>query len=71
MIKTDKTTPGKTECHTAAGTCADINASPEGRHDMIATVAYYRAECRGFAEGCELEDWLAAEAEMIFAAAGR
>ena len=64
MKKADKPTPSNAESRTAAGTCADINTSPEGRHDMIATVAYYRAECRGFAEGCELEDWLAAEAEI-------
>jgi hypothetical protein len=31
---------------------------------MIATVAYYCAERRGFAAGGELEDWLAAEAEV-------
>ncbi len=31
---------------------------------MIATAAYCKAECRGFAEGCEQEDWLAAEAEI-------
>ena len=31
---------------------------------MIAAAAYYRAEQRGFAAGHELEDWLAAEAEV-------
>jgi hypothetical protein len=31
---------------------------------MIADGAYYRAEARGFATGYELEDWLAAEAEV-------
>jgi len=31
---------------------------------MIAAAAYYRAERRGFAPGCDLEDWLAAEAEV-------
>lgn len=36
----------------------------DDRHHMIAEAAYYRAECRGFAPGCELEDWLAAEAEL-------
>lgn len=30
----------------------------------IAVAAYYRAERRGFAPGHELEDWLAAEAEI-------
>lgn len=31
----------------------------------IAEAAYYRAERRGFAPGGEIEDWLAAEAEVM------
>ena len=31
---------------------------------MIAEAAYLRAAARGFAPGHELEDWLAAEAEV-------
>lgn len=34
------------------------------RMQRIATAAYYRAEARGFAPGHELDDWVAAEAEM-------
>jgi hypothetical protein len=34
------------------------------RNRMIAEAAYYLAERRGFAPGYELEDWLAAEAEI-------
>lgn len=34
------------------------------RQAKIATAAYFRAQQRGFAPGHELEDWLAAEAEM-------
>lgn len=34
------------------------------RHAMIATAAYYRAERRHFAPGFEVEDWVAAEAEV-------
>ncbi len=34
------------------------------RRTMIATAAYYRAERRQFASGHELEDWLAAEADV-------
>lgn len=30
----------------------------------IATRAYYKAEARGFAPGYEMQDWLAAEAEI-------
>jgi hypothetical protein len=35
-----------------------------GREQLIAEAAYYRAERRGFQPGHELEDWLAAEAEV-------
>jgi hypothetical protein len=34
------------------------------RRDLIAEAAYFRAEGRGFAGGHEVEDWLAAEAEV-------
>lgn len=43
--------------------------SPEQRHAMIAEAAYYRAQRRGFAPGAELQDWLAAEAEIDHALA--
>ncbi len=34
------------------------------RHALICAAAYYRAARRDFAPGSELEDWLAAEAEV-------
>ena len=34
------------------------------REAMIRAGAYFRAERRGFAPGAELDDWLAAEAEV-------
>jgi hypothetical protein len=34
---------------------------------MIADAAYRRAQQRGFTPGNEVEDWLAAEAEVDFA----
>ncbi len=34
------------------------------REVRIAEIAYFRAQRRGFAPGHELEDWLAAEAEV-------
>lgn len=37
---------------------------PAQRHRMIAQTAYFRAERRRFEAGHELEDWLAAEAEL-------
>jgi hypothetical protein len=52
---------------TAAG--PRVALTPEQRHAMIAEAAYYRAERRGFAPGAELQDWLAAEAEIDHALA--
>jgi hypothetical protein len=37
---------------------------PQQRAALIARAAYFRALNRGFAPGSELEDWLAAEAEV-------
>jgi hypothetical protein len=34
------------------------------REQLIAVTAYYRAQSRNFEPGRELEDWLAAEAEI-------
>ncbi len=34
------------------------------REVLIARIAYFRAEARGFAPGHELDDWYAAEAEI-------
>jgi hypothetical protein len=38
--------------------------SAEVRRDIIAQAAYFRAQRRDFEPGHELEDWLAAEAEV-------
>jgi Protein of unknown function (DUF2934) len=35
------------------------------RQAMISDAAYYRAQQRGFEPGHELDDWLAAEAEIV------
>lgn len=43
---------------------ADAAWEPTRLQAMIAEAAYFRAEKRGFAPGHELEDWLAAEAEI-------
>ena len=37
---------------------------PQQRAALIARAAYFRAMNRGFAPGHEVEDWLAAEAEV-------
>lgn len=38
--------------------------STEEQHCLIAEAAYYRALKRGFTPGCEMDDWLQAEAEV-------
>jgi hypothetical protein len=37
------------------------------RYEMVATAAYFRAQKRGFEPGHELEDWLAAETDVVHA----
>ena len=46
-----------------ANACAEQNDAVPGQEEMIAVSAYFRAEHRGFASGCEMDDWLQAEAE--------
>jgi Ni/Co efflux regulator RcnB len=36
--------------------------SPRERYEMIATMAYYRAESRNFEPGYDVQDWLDCEA---------
>jgi hypothetical protein len=43
---------------------ARINVPAEARRALIAETAYLRAERRGFVPGHEVDDWLAAEAEV-------
>lgn len=48
----------------ASATAAESAASLDGdtRRRLIAVEAYFLAQRRDFAPGCELDDWLAAEA---------
>jgi hypothetical protein len=39
-------------------------ANGSDRQEMVSTVAYYRAESRGFDNGDEIQGWLGAEAEI-------
>ncbi|MDI1307989.1 MAG: DUF2934 domain-containing protein [Methylotenera sp.] len=41
------------------------NTSDEDKRFLVAESAYYKAQARGFETGYELEDWLAAEAEVM------
>jgi hypothetical protein len=43
---------------------APAAVGPEERYHRVAEAAYLRAEYRGFLPGCELRDWLEAEAEV-------
>ncbi len=54
--------PVKTPNSSPAG--SETTVTPDELHRMIAVAAYCRAECRGFIGGDEVEDWLAAEAEI-------
>lgn len=48
----------------ARGSKAKAAPAAPDRRGWIATAAYFRAERRGFAPGGEIDDWLAAEAEI-------
>lgn len=41
-----------------------VNLTAEQRQQLVREAAYFRAEARGFGEGLEEQDWLAAEAEL-------
>ena len=41
-----------------------VSPAAADRESMVRMAAYLRAERRGFAPGYEIEDWLAAEAEV-------
>jgi len=48
----------------AAAVARPSFVDPQQRAALIARAAYFRAMNRGFASGHEVEDWLAAEAEV-------
>lgn len=56
--------PAEQPAAAASGASSGITVSEDARRAMIAQAAYLRAERRGFASGDEVEDWLAAEAEV-------
>lgn len=47
---------------TPASPLSDLH--PDEYQALVAEAAYFLAERRGFAPGCELDDWLAAEADI-------
>ena len=52
-------------CLTRTGILPQLCLTPAQMRDMTAEAAYYLAMQRGFAPGHELEDWLAAEEEIL------
>ena len=56
--------PAATPAPGTAGASTRITFSEEARRAMIEQAAYLRCERRGLAPGGEVEDWLAAEAEV-------
>jgi hypothetical protein len=47
-----------------ANACAEQNDAVPSHEEMIAVSAYFRAEHRGFASGCEMDDWFQAEHDV-------
>ena len=45
-------------------TKAETNLSEQQRRQYIEVAAYHVAERGGFSDGCDAENWLAAEAEI-------
>jgi hypothetical protein len=63
-VRQRKAAPGSsrtTESHTAS---AEVPRPATDRYASIALAAYFRSQHRGFKPGHEMEDWLAAEAEV-------
>lgn len=62
--------------HMSGSTCDDSghfppmsesmsSGMPENIRQKIAQMAYFKAEQRGFMAGCEMDDWLEAEREVM------
>ena len=62
--KASKRLKVESEAELIGGTSGARSFPDSDRERRIAEAAYYRAEQRGFAPGCEVEDWLAAEGEV-------
>ena len=80
MTAVDDAAPRKAPTPAKAPGAPNVATAPKGAKPsspgfeklvMVAEAAYYRAERRGFAPGAEMDDWLAAEAEIERLLAGR
>jgi hypothetical protein len=63
-MATRQTPKPRRRAKAATMTTARADASAGEIRQLIEQAAYYKAEQRGFAPGHELEDWIAAEAEV-------
>ena len=68
--KVGQPTPKSSQVESTSSSSAETTPAAESlddadRRKMISDAAYYRAQQRGFATGHELEDWLAAENEIV------
>jgi hypothetical protein len=63
-MTTSKMTTPKPRTRRAKSPAKSVRPQHQDRHASIAEAAYFRSQDRGFVPGYELEDWLAAEAEV-------
>lgn len=61
VVSKKKVVKKKTTKATTKRTKSTAVISPRERYEMIATMAYYRAEQRNFEPGHDVEDWLDCE----------
>ncbi len=66
MAKSEsKLTPTPKKDDSLSDIQSDTALQGEDFFQMVSEAAYYRAEKRDFAEGHEVDDWIAAEEEII------
>lgn len=56
--------PASTEKIAPKKSAKKNTVTPEARYHMIATAAYFLGEQRGFQNGCAINDWISAEAQV-------
>lgn len=63
-LSTSKKSPEKKQKPSLSDIKANTALQGEDFYRMVSEAAYYRAEKRDFASGQEMDDWIAAEAEI-------
>ncbi len=64
QTKSAKSTKGTKKTLSVVGNESKSTPNKEERNTRIAISAYFKAQARGFEQGHEMADWLAAEAEV-------